>query len=125
MSNQGCSKTCGNGVRTITRDRDPPLGTNLHDGIPCDGEEEATMPCNLLDEAEATAAKQGKQIEMLRLCASDCSTELPANYGPEMACTELLPTACSDGLYCTFLEINFESMLKMKVFSFSIKEMDR
>jgi len=33
---------------------------------------------------------------MLRLCASDCSTELPVNYEPELACTELLPTECSD-----------------------------
>jgi len=96
MSDLGCNTTCGDGVRTITRDRDPPLGTNLHDGIPCDGEDKATMPCNLLDEAEATAAKQGRQIDMLRLCASECSTELPANYEQELACTELLPTECSD-----------------------------
>jgi len=96
MSDQGCNTMCGNGVRTITRARDPPLGTNLHEGIPCDGEDEVTMPCNLLDEAEATAAKQGRQIDMLRLCASDCSTELPASHEPELACTELLPNACSD-----------------------------
>ena len=106
MSDQGCNTTCGDGVRTISRGRDPPLGTNLHDGIPCDGEDKATMPCNLLDEAEATAAKQGRQIEMLRLCASDCSTELPADYEPELACTQLLPTACSDGLYIHYSRTN-------------------
>ena len=109
MSDLGCNTTCGDGVRTITRDRNPPLGTNLHDGIPCDGEDKVTMLCNLLDEAEATVTKQGRQIDMLRLCSSDCSTELPAGHEPELACTQLLPTACSDGLY------NHYSRMKQKM----------
>ena len=92
MSHAGCNTTCGNGVRTITRGRDPPLSENLHGGTPCEGDDEKTMTCNLLTEAQDTAAQQERHMAMLRSCSSDCSTELPADYEPELNCTTVLPS---------------------------------
>ena len=110
MSDQGCSVVCGNGVRTITRDRDPPSGTNLHGGNSCEGDDMKTIDCNLLNEAEATAELQARQISMMKSCSSDCSAELPDDYEAELACNVVLSSCatcsctssdqytCSDGV---------------------------